>query len=201
MTHTKGCKFCGVPVTVESDADCPMSWVDSLLGMLSCNRCADYRAGMSRIGAAIRKVCLNYIQLINSKTSTEDAAHKARKLLEGLTWKVADATCRFYRIKTIYSHDFVDQIMEKPDKSAIILRTYAGLVRDEAKRQRQQHEQRINPETVLHGSGGEAQDQAQHGLQPDGERTLAMAGTKTSQSEGGAGSGPGGGLPEQAVLI
>lgn len=206
MTHTKPCKFCGIPVTVESDPDCPPEWAESLLNMLSCNRCADYRAAMGRIGAAIRKVCLNYIQLVNGKTITDDGRNKVRKGLEALTWKVADATCKFYRTRaTIYSQDFVDQIMEHPDKSALILKTYAGMVRDEARKQRQQHEQRIEPanpaEAILCGSGDQSKPKAGHFLLPDGERPHAMASPEANQSAGGSGQDQRGSVSQETLLI
>lgn len=206
MTHTKPCKFCGIPVTVESDPDCPPEWAESLLKMLACNRCADYRARMGRIGAEIRKICLNLIQLINSKTATDEATGKARKLLEAMTWKVAEATCKFYRTRTtIYSQDFVDQIMEHPDKSSLILKTYAGMVRDEARRQRQQHEQRTEPttnsEAVLSGGSGSQGDQPAQRLHEHAPGDMAMAGDEASKPKADSGPDQHRGIPEQAVFI
>lgn len=201
MTHTKPCKFCGIPVAVESDPDFPPEWADVLLKLLSCNRCADYRSRMGRMGAEIRKICLNTIQ-----TSNDESKAKSRKLLEGMTWKVAETTCKFYRVRnTIYSQDFVDQLMENPDKSSLILKTYAGMVRNEARQQRQQHEQRIEPatepETILHGSGGEDRVCAQDGLPEHAPGPVAVAAPETNQPAGGAGQNKSGGLPEQTVLI
>lgn len=205
MTHTKPCKFCGVPVTVESHADCPSEWVESLLKMLSCNRCADYRAKMSAIGSAIRKVCLNFVQLANSKTDDAEKTGKVRKSLEALTWKVAEATCKFYRTRAvIYNQDFVDQIMENPDRSSLILKTYAAMVRQEARQQRQQHEQRIEPanhETVLRGSGHPAGPEAGHLLLPDGQGLHAMAPPEANQPAGGAGADARRSLPQETLLI
>lgn len=206
MTHTKPCKFCGLPVTVQSDPDCPQEWAESLLKMLSCNRCADYRSAMGQIGAEIRKVCLGMIQMINGKVSTPDREAGIRKILERLTWKVAEATCRFYRIKTIYDQDFVDQIMEHPDKSSAILRTYAGLVRQEARQQRQQHEQRIEPSTssdeaVPIGDSPSQEDQAPLSLQEHAQGQLAVAKAETNQPAGSAGQDQRRGVSEQTVFI
>lgn len=202
MTHTKPCKFCGIPVTVQSDPECPPEWAESLLKLLACNRCADYRAMMSKLGSAIRTVCLNYVQLVNSKTDDAEKTSKVRKSLEAMTWKVAKATCDFYRTgNTIYSQDFVDQMMEHPDKSTLILKTYATMVRNEARQQRQQHEQRINPETVLHGDSGEAEHKAQLSLQPDGQEAVALAAPETNQPAGGAGADHRGGVSQETLLI
>lgn len=196
MTHTKNCKFCGLPVTVESHPDCPVEWAESLLKLLSCNRCADYRSAMARIGAAIRKVCLTMLQSNNPEVGA-----KSRKSLEALTWKVAEASCKFYRVNTIYSQDFVDQLMENPDKSSLILKTYAGFVRDEARNQKQQHEQRINSETILCGSGAEDRHQPKDGLPEHAPGTVAVAQAETNQPAGGAGQNQGGRLPEETLLI
>jgi len=205
MTHTKPCKFCGLPVTVESDPECPPEWAQSLLNMLACNRCADYRAAMGRIGAEIRKVCLNMIQMINGRVSTPEKEAKIRKAVENMTWKVAEATCKFYRVKNvIYDQDFVDQIMEHPDKSSKILSTYAGMVRQEARNQRQQHEQGINSETILHGNSPAPGHQAELGIQPDDKGKMAAAKDDTLEPARGAGENQGGGIPEAAqetVLI
>lgn len=204
-THTKPCKFCGIPVTVSSDPDCPPDWAESLLKMLACNRCADYRAAMGRIGAAIRKVCLNYIQLVNGKTITDDGRSKVRKGLEALTWKVADATCKFYRIKTLYDQDFVDQIMEHPDKSTLILKTYAGMVRDEARRQRQQHEKRVEPttqpETVLFGGSGGQEDKSSQCLHEHAPGRMAVAGNGPGKPATDPDKDQRRGVSEQTVLI
>jgi hypothetical protein len=201
MTHTKPCKFCGLPLTVESDPDCPAEWAESLLGLLACNRCADYRSRMATIGAEIRKICLNLIQMVNSKAMPPEVESKIRKLLEALTWKVAEATCRFHRIAVIYDQDFVSQILENPDKSSAILKTYAGLVRDEARKQRQQHEKRTDPEGILFRSGVEDGHQAWHGVLPHDQRADAHAKVEANQPAGGAGENQGRGLPEETFLI
>lgn len=201
MTHTKPCKFCGIPVTVESDPDCPPEWAESLLKLLACNRCADYRAMMSKLGSAIRTVSLNYVQLVNSKTDDAEKTAKVRKSLEAMTWKVAEATCRFYRIKTIYDQDFVSQIMEHPDKSSLILKTYAGLVRQEARNQKQQHETRTHPQTVPDGDSRSQENQAPQCLQEHAPRDVALASDAPDTCPTDPGPDRGAGLSEQAVLI
>lgn len=170
MTHQQRCKFCGVMLTVESDPDCPQEWAESLLKLLACNRCADYRAKMTKIGVEIRRVCTNYIQLVNSKKGDEETKSKTRKLLEGMTWKVAEATCKFYGTPFIYDQEFVDQIMEHPDKSTIILKAYAKTIREEARRQKYDA-----TKTVLHGSGAAVGPEAAGSLSAYNKGKLAAA--------------------------
>lgn len=206
MTHTKPCKFCGIPVTVQSGPDCPPKWAESLLNMLSCNRCADYRAAMGRIGAEIRKVCLSMIQMINGKVSTPEKEAGFRKMLEKMTWKVAEATCKFYRTKlVIYNQDFVDQIMEHPDRSSLILKTYAGMVRNEARQQRQQHEQRIepatNPETILHGGGEDPENEPAQCLHEHAPGPVAVAGNGPGKPATDPDKDQCRGVSEQSLLI
>jgi hypothetical protein len=162
---------------------------------------------MSKLGSAIRIVCLNYVQLVNSKTDDAEKTSKVRKSLESMTYKVAKATCDFYRVRNvIYSQDFVDQIMENPDKSSLILKTYAGMVRQEARQQRQQHENRIepqstNPETILHGGGAEDRVCAQDGLPEHAPGPLAVAALETNQPAGGAGTDHRGSVSQETLLI
>ena len=129
MTHQKACKFCGKQLTVESDNECPPEWVASLLPMLACNRCADYRARMAKLSDGIRFACLNYIQLVNCNKLTDEDTAKTRVTLTTLTKCVADVVCRFYSRVTAWEPDFVQQLLDYPDKHAKVLATYISLVR------------------------------------------------------------------------
>jgi len=133
MTHSKPCKFCGIPLTVESSHDCPADWSNVILGLLACNRCADYRSSMIRLNDSIRRTCQTFIQMHNAGAMNEETTTALRQTLGTLTKRVADAVCRFYRVALIWEPDFIQQLIDQPDKHTRVISTYTRLVRESAK--------------------------------------------------------------------
>lgn len=135
MKHHTKCKFCGADCEVEQHEDCPDDWAEKLLAMVACNRCADFRTNLSTHGADVHKACANYIQVLNSNKGTTEKEQQMRRTLEILTRRIADTACRFYRLKpVVWDPDFVQQIMERPDKSWAIISTYIRMVAAEARK-------------------------------------------------------------------
>ena len=131
MTHHARCKFCQIPITVDSDPNCPQEWALLLASMLACNRCADYRARMSSLLDSIRFTCLNYIQAHNSpdqKALTDVFMDKTRAALNRLTQGVAAASCRHRGINTVWEPDFTQQLIDMPDKSNKVVAAYLRLL-------------------------------------------------------------------------
>lgn len=139
MKHQVNCKFCGSQCEVEQHEDCPDDWADILLPMVACNRCADFRSGITARGADIHRVCQNYIQMKNSNKATPDKEYETSRILEAMTRRIADTVCRFYRLQpVVWDIDFVQQIMEKPDKSWAIISTYIRMVSAESRKPKQE---------------------------------------------------------------
>lgn len=204
MTIQRPCKFCGVTVIVESDPGCPPEWANSLANMLACNRCADHRAEMNTLMQSMRKICLNLVQLLNGKKLTPATEQAARDAITTMTRRISASVCKFHRINIIYDNAFVEQIFEHPDKSGAVIAAYQAAIRVEARQQRQQHEQRIeptNPEAVSDGDSGGEENQAAQRLQEHAPWPLAMAKAEADQPAGGAGADQRGGLPQETFLI
>ena len=128
MTYQATCKFCRKPLTVESDQNCPDEWAARLVALLACNSCADYRSRMTRYLDAIRKTCLDYIQAHNAKELKAEDEDKVRSTLRRLTQGVAAAACRHRGIVTIWEPDFVQQLIDMPDKSNKVVAAYLRLL-------------------------------------------------------------------------
>lgn len=135
MKHTIHCKFCGRECEVEQDQDCPDEWAAKLLPMVCCNPCADFRSALTATGAEIHRTCLGYIQMKNSNKATPEKEGQFRRVLEVSTRRIADTVCRFYRLQpVVWDIDFVQQILEKPDKSWAIISTYIRMVAAESRK-------------------------------------------------------------------
>lgn len=139
MIHHVHCKFCGSDCEVEQHEDCPDEWADKLLPMVACNRCADFRSNLTSHGSDVHKACASYIQVLNSNKGTQEKEQQMRRTLEIMTRRIADTTCRFYRLEpAVWDIDFVQQIMEKPEKSWAIISTYIRMVAAESRKPRQE---------------------------------------------------------------
>lgn len=137
MTYNKPCKFCGLPLTVESGPDSDPYWDKVFLDILACNRCADYRVKMGRLTRSARSVCLNLIQVINSDALDDKHREDIRKVLDTITRGISQAVCRFYNVSpAIWDQDFVEQLYEKPEKSHSIISVYVTMIKRMAAQQK-----------------------------------------------------------------
>jgi hypothetical protein len=99
--------------------------------MIACNRCADYRARISSLLDSIRVACLSYIQAHNSperKAMTDEFMDKTRATLRRLTQAIAATACRHRGINTIWEPDFIQQLLDMPDKSNKVVATYMKFI-------------------------------------------------------------------------
>lgn len=154
MTIQAQCKFCLVPITATADDECPELNLKAWLSLLCCNRCGSFRAWFERILHSTRDLCRGWAIL--SPRQRESARPELDQNLERITRRIADQTCRYYRVGHTWERDFVDQLLERPDKAEFIIRQYEDIVRRAAMamRNRQQvltYENDEHPEEVRSG--------------------------------------------------
>jgi hypothetical protein len=118
------CRICKVPIELQQDDDCPAFQADVLRKMVVCNRCGDFRKVWWRIEDAIKGVCMQvWTEQSRAKPDSDTLALCRRRLLD-LTRKLCARTCDHYRVQFFWQEDFVEQLMEKPEKAGMILGIY-----------------------------------------------------------------------------
>lgn len=136
MIHDVNCKICKVPIAVEvDDAYEELGDPFKLLKLATCNRCYDLRTEREAIFTNIGSCC----QLLIVNPTNKDLRIKSRKLLVILTRKYAELVSKFHRSNhMLWSEEFADMILDKPDKWFKCLDLYreqARQSRKEAERQ------------------------------------------------------------------
>ena len=131
--HCKICKKQGI--TVHSD-ECPPSWVKSLAPMLCCNACVEKRQEYLSSLEDIGKICAAIQKLKAWKYTADELRGKLaalKPLLTIATKRYAAVMARINNLSNmVWMDDFVDQLMESPDKANGILRHYRTLLRNAA---------------------------------------------------------------------
>lgn len=123
------CKICGAEHVAMASDDGDPAWNITLAKLLVCDRCADYRQGRRKYGEAIATVCAQIRgALLSSKGLSQSVEDEARKQLRNLTQSYARVACRHRGMADVWDEEWVNMLVEKPDKVWIILREYeAGL--------------------------------------------------------------------------
>lgn len=131
MTREAKCKFCQKQLTLEIDPECPIGKVEAWLSWASCNRCADYMRARGKIERPIARVCgnLSIIKANLGGSVPSEVIGQARENLERLTRRYATVVCDYRLMKDVWQPDFVEQLLEQPHKSHLILRSYRQLVK------------------------------------------------------------------------
>jgi hypothetical protein len=122
MTFAYKCKFCGELGAATCDDECPGINIEKWLPLLCCNRCGDYQQWLNRATHVVKKMCYDWAAL-GPKKRAEKQNDLFVKLTE-TTQRIATKVCAFHRIPYEWDRDFVDQLMEKPDKAEFIVRLF-----------------------------------------------------------------------------
>lgn len=134
-------------MTLEIDDDCSVAWEKTLVPLATCNRCHQFICARRKledsIQASIIKLCRLKQQPPNNKLNEEMGL--VHDDLESLTQRYADVVARYYHmVESIWDHDFVVQLIERPGKWEETLNAYRRAV--------YQHFKQIN-KTVKQTSG------------------------------------------------
>jgi hypothetical protein len=93
--------------------------MSTMIKLAACNKCADYYERVRSIGEAI---CAAAFESRCAKKSS--SLERNRKTLETLTKGYAAVVCGHFKKVLMWEPDFVQQIIEHPDRTALILRLY-----------------------------------------------------------------------------
>lgn len=117
------CKFCGINGTTAASKQCIEAWFNALYPLLACNRCADYRAALTRLRDAIERNAVDvlrgrqYAQASQkAKTDLPALESACRDIFTTLTRKLAKLHCDFRNLVLVWEPDFTDQLMRKPHR-------------------------------------------------------------------------------------
>ena len=117
------CRFCQKEGIAWASDDSNPEWNTTFAKMLSCNNCADYRRRYVRYRDAIEKTCL---QIVTARKTL--SPEKCRQIeenkqlsLETLTKSFSHVVCKHHAIVDCWEQEFVNLLMEKPEKAWTIL--------------------------------------------------------------------------------
>ena len=125
------CKECGQSKRIPVPEDAHPSAVEKFSKILHCNRCADFLSAKSSLIYDGYKMA---DEILRCKTLGFEENHQAfviiRKELAGITKRFAAQVCNYHGIRTIWEPDFVQHIIDNPEKFALVCRLFEKRVKD-----------------------------------------------------------------------
>jgi hypothetical protein len=122
------CRICKADGWAELGDGCSEEWCDKLAPLLVCNPCFDLRSKFTSARDKIFRAC-NAIIRAEQVGLTEDdmgtVRRRCRAALIPATRQYADALREYKKLSTlVWSEDFVQNLMQKPEAAAQQLRFY-----------------------------------------------------------------------------
>lgn len=133
MTIPHTCRICRIAISLEPHPDCPELKIAGWLPLVVCNRCAEFRQWVWRAEKGVNAVCHRY-WLLKCHGKEKDFTAEVRDRLNTLTRVFADRVCRHYGVATKWEPDFVQQLLDMPEKALGILAVYEKLIAKSARR-------------------------------------------------------------------
>ena len=119
------CKFCGKPLELEIDTSCPRAEADFWVKLAACNRCADYRNAIARLGESLRVICRTLLVVRGGNASSRaQVEEKCRTILVDKTKQYAKVICDHFHKMTVWEPDFAQMIFDKPQQLDTVLSGY-----------------------------------------------------------------------------
>lgn len=122
------CKLCRRPGVAKYDPSCEGFQIGLWASMLTCNACSDHRVRVMKRADQIRWIAGKLPLLYSMKNGADEfderkarqigsAVDKIRGELVTATRQLAEFSCRHHRKAFNWDVDFVNQIMERPEKA------------------------------------------------------------------------------------
>ena len=122
------CKFCRRPGIVEAPKESipalTMMDMEKWLPILACDRCADYHSARITLRDRITKVAVTLIRARQSREETSELMLFVRKAFGDLTQQFAGLVCRYHKRHEVWEPEFIQLLVEKPDRTHEILRNF-----------------------------------------------------------------------------
>lgn len=135
MTITQPCKVCKRELALEADEQCEPHWLKVFLAMVVCNRCFDLREERNDITRKIYALCQYLRALDGFKLKDEDKRRKRSQVRDRLTVRTKEYARWFRKVLNghteVWSDEFVDLLMDKPDQADVLLKMYRDGARAE----------------------------------------------------------------------
>ena len=119
------CKFCKHHGVAQYDERCPALNLEAWAKSLCCNRCGDYHARRLVLEAAIKKAVERLV--VTRQTCSDrkgEIIQAIRQVFTELTKSYARLVCEFSCLQFVWEQEFVDLLMEKPDRWYFIIANY-----------------------------------------------------------------------------
>ena len=120
------CKLCRRPGEAKyDDTEIPLD-LGKWVSMLTCNRCYDYRDKKRLHADDIWRTCYDYsiARNLTDDSKRSEAVKRAREALVRKTKAFAGLICTHWNKMTVWEPDFVQMLLDHPDKSHQVLRDY-----------------------------------------------------------------------------
>jgi hypothetical protein len=138
MKYEYTCKFCQKPgFVITGDAPMELEAGKRWYPMLCCNRCGDFRISLRKARHALMNIARQLATAAPAKIGELRAAKT--DAIESITKRISTLACDYYRVQNVWCADFVDQILEKPDKADIIVKVYVNGISKISKEGRTPH--------------------------------------------------------------
>ena len=121
-THPASCKFCALPISLHVHPDSlGMFSMAVWVKLAACNKCADYHTRRNAITHGVQRLANLAFQATASTNVDDkrDAINRCHTKLTELTRKLATNAADHYRNGFIWEPDWVEQILNQPDKATM----------------------------------------------------------------------------------
>lgn len=137
------CRACKKPLSLEADEQCEPAWLRVFVGMVACNRCADLRQHRLVVTRKIYELCRYLIAIASFSMKDSDRKIKRAHIREALSIQTKEYARWFRKALNghteVWSDDFVDLLMDKPDQADTLLKMYRDGARAEVTAQPTHH--------------------------------------------------------------
>lgn len=123
MNIAATCKFCPRPILViVGDSDVEIEAAEKWRPSLCCDRCGNFRVELRKHRDTVARISRNIA--MSPPEMVAEVINRSRDALAKITKRIATLACDYYRIQNTWEADFVDNIIENPTKSDIVIATY-----------------------------------------------------------------------------
>lgn len=131
------CGLCGKPGQAQYKPEM-VHKLERWVSILHCNRCADFKVMLRKLRDNCKRLVILRWQLQKAGKMKQDQEALVRKEIEDLTKAIAQLVCVHWRVGVVWEPDFVNQLLDFPDKAEFIVNQYAHLIQTQAQSMHEQ---------------------------------------------------------------
>lgn len=126
------CKFCNRPgIVIMEESPGIQFQIEKWKPILCCNRCGDFMVAKRKITDLIQRnaACLNVCRITLQGEKLLKAESMCREAFTKLTKQFATVVCDYFRKTNVWDQEFVNMLMDKPDRFWHLCNQYMKLAR------------------------------------------------------------------------